>query len=391
MTSPKRKIAIFSALFAPSVGGVEKYTESLTRALALRGNEVTVVTSRIDSSPLREEIGERVRVVRLPSLSLLGGRLPLPRRSGCFATLMEELESWGVDYVIVNTRFYGLSIAGLDFAKRMGVTPVLIEHGSAYITLGNDAIDKILHAYERWMTWRVKRFVPKFYGVSAKSCEWLGHFGVEASGVLSNAIDAQSFRELSSGRDFRHECGVPGDAMLVAFVGRLIPEKGLSLLLEAARLLVGDPSIVFVVAGGGPEREALEQAGLPNVVLVGGLDPRDVSALLSQSDVFLLPSRSEGFATSLLESAAWGVPSLVTDVGGARELEGPDASFLIMDKASPERIADGLRWAKNHRAEAVSAGASALARVEDCYSWEETARLAELACERANGREGKGA
>ena len=220
MTSPKRKIAIFSALFAPSVGGVEKYTESLARALAQRGNEVTVVTSRIGSSSLREEIGEYARVVRLPSWSLLDGRLPLPRRSGCFATLMEELEFWEPDYVIVNTRFYGLSIAGLDFAKRMGVIPVLIEHGSAYITLGNDAVDKILHAYERWMTWRVKRFDPQFYGVSAKSCEWLHHFGIEASGVLSNAIDARAFRELSSGRDFRHEYGVPEDAMLVAFVGR---------------------------------------------------------------------------------------------------------------------------------------------------------------------------
>lgn len=391
MTSPKRKIAIFSALFEPSVGGVEKYTESLARALAQRGNEVTVVTSRIDSSPLREEIGEYARVVRLPSWSLLDGRLPLPRRSGCFATLMEELESWEPDYVIVNTRFYGLSIVGLDFAKRMGVTPVLIEHGSAYITLGNDAVDKILHAYERWMTWRVKRFAPQFYGVSAKSCEWLGHFGIAASGVLSNAIDARSFRELSSGRDFRHEYGVPEDAMLVAFVGRLIPEKGVSALPQTARILRDDPSIVFVVAGEGPERGALERSGLPNIVLVGGLDPRDVSALISQSDVFLLPSRSEGFATSLLESAAWGVPSLVTDVGGARELQGPDAPFLIMDEASPERIVDGLRWVRDHRSEAESAGASALARVEDCYSWEETARLTELACECANGCEGKGA
>lgn len=380
---------IFSALFAPSVGGVEKYTDSLARALVQRGNEVVIATSRIDASPAQEEIGERVRVVRLPSWSLLGGRLPLPRRNAEFDVLLDELSSWEPDSVIVNTRFYGLSLIGLDLAKRVGVIPVLIEHGSAYLTLGNAAIDKILHAYERWMTWRVKRFDPQCYGVSAKSCEWLGHFGIEAAGVLSNAIDARSFRELSSGRDFRHELGVPDDAVLVAFVGRLIPEKGLSLLLEAARLLMGDSSIVFVVAGEGPERGALERSGLPNIVLVGGLDPRDVSALLSQSDAFLLPSRSEGFATSLLESAAWGVPSLVTDVGGARELQGPDASSLIMDEASPERIADGLRWVRNHRSEAVSAGASALARVEGCYSWGETARLAELACEHANDREGK--
>lgn len=387
MTPAKRKTLIFSALFAPSVGGVEKYADSLARALAQRGHEVVIATSQIDASPMHEELEEHVRVVRLPSWSLLGGRLPLPKQNGCFDELLDGLACWEPDYVIVNTRFYELSLVGLAFAKRVGVVPVLIEHGSAYITLGNAAADKILHVYERWMTWRVKRFDPRFYGVSAKSSEWLGHFGIEVSGVLSNAIDAQSFRELSSGRDFRHEYGVPDDAMLVAFVGRLIPEKGVLSLLDAARKLAEDSSIVFVVAGEGPEREALDRADLPNVIPVGGLKPHDVSALLSQSDVFLLPSRSEGFATSLLESAAWGVPSLVTDVGGARELQGPDASFLIMDEVSPECIADGLWWVSDYRDEAAAAGSSALARVEGRYSWEETARLAELACGQANGRE----
>lgn len=382
-----KKIAIFSALYAPSVGGVEKYTENLARSLARRGCAVTVVTSRIDESPSREAVADGVEVLRLPALSLLGGRLPLSRKNGEHAGLLQELQEWAPDYVIVNTRFYAHSLVGLDFARRLGVRPVLIEHGSAYLTLGNPLADAVLRGYEHAMTRRVRRYGPACYGVSQKASEWLGHFGLPSEGVLSNAIDAAAFRRRSSGRAFREELGIDDEAMVVAFVGRLMPEKGVGALLEAARRVADDRSIVFIVAGDGPEAEAVERVGLPNLFMTGTLDTGDVSAFLSCSDVFLLPSRSEGFATSLLESASWGLPALATEVGGAREVLGEGAERLLLEDATADSIVAALRWAKGHREELGALGASSRERVESNYTWKETARLAEAACARANSLE----
>ncbi len=387
MTTSGKKIAIFSALYAPSVGGVEKYTENLARSLAQRGCAVTVVTSRIDESPSRETVIGGVEVLRLPALSLLGGRLPLSQKNGEHAGLLRELQEWAPDYVIVNTRFYAHSIVGLDFARRLGVRPVLIEHGSAYLTLGNPLADAVLRGYEHAMTRRVRRYGPACYGVSQRASEWLGHFGLPSEGVLSNAIDAAAFRRRSSGRKFRKELGIDDEAMVVAFVGRLMPEKGVGALLVAARRVADDRSIVFIVAGDGPEAEAVERVGLPNLFMTGTLDAGDVSALLSCSDVFLLPSRSEGFATSLLESASWGLPALATEVGGAREVLGEGAERLLLEDATADSIVAALRWAKGHREELGALGASSRERVESNYTWEETARLAEAACARANGLE----
>lgn len=387
MTTSGKKIAIFSALYAPSVGGVEKYTENLACSLAQRGCAVTVVTSRIDESPSREIVADGVEVLRLPARSLLGGRLPLSRKNEEHARLLRELQEWSPDCVIVNTRFYAHSIVGLDFARGLGVRPVLIEHGSAYLTLGNPLADAVLRGYEHTMTRRVRSYDPACYGVSRKASEWLGHFGLPSEGVLSNAIDAEAFRHRSSGRNFREELGIGGDVMVVAFVGRLIPEKGIGALIEAARRVADDRSLVFIVAGDGPEAEAVQGAGLPNLFMTGALDAGDVSALLSCSNVFLLPSRSEGFATSLLESASWGLPTLATEVGGAREVLGDGAERLLLEDATADSIVVALRWAKSHREELRALGASSRERVESSYTWEETARLAEAACAWANSLE----
>ena len=233
----------------------------------------------------------------------------------------------------------------------------------------------------------MRRCGPACYGVSQKASEWLGHFGLPSEGVLSNAIDAEAFRRRSSGRAFREELGIDDEAMVVAFVGRLMPEKGVGALLEAARRVADDRSIVFIVAGDGPEAEAVERVGLPNLFMTGTLDTGDVSALLSCSDVFLLPSRSEGFATSLLESASWGLPALATEVGGAREVLGEGAERLLLEDATADSIVAALRWAKGHREELGALGASSRERVESNYTWKETARLAEAACARANSLE----
>lgn len=114
-----------------------------------------------------------------------------------------------------------------------------------------------------------------------------------------------------------------GAAWVVGSVGRLVRQKGYDLLLEAMpRLLADRPGLRLVIAGEGPERRALEDRagalGIRHAVrLVGHLpDPR---ALYAAMDVFLLPSRHEGYGVVFLEAMAMGVPVLGTRVVGSDE------------------------------------------------------------------------
>ena len=312
--------ALFSARYRPLAGGVETFTQHLAHELVLQGEAVTVVTSDLGRAPQTETQPDGVRVVRLPSLGLMGGRLPVALRGKPMAGLLDQLLDAGIDRVLVNTRFYEHSIVGLEFAREAGAKAVVLDHGSDWLTLGNPLADVAIRAHERAYTRRCRGFSPRFAGISGRSCAWLGRLGVATDLVIPNAIDAPAFRASASARDFRRELGVSESQTLVAFCGRLAPEKG---ALELARAVAwAGNDTVLALAGSGTQERQIRALGAGNVHLLGSLSHGDVSALLRDADALCLPSRSEGFSTALLEAAAWGTPCVTTNVGGAVEVLG---------------------------------------------------------------------
>jgi glycosyltransferase involved in cell wall biosynthesis len=377
-----RTYAIFSAQYLPHVGGVETFTANLAHQLVLGGDRVCVVTSARDGAPEVETQEDGVRIVRLPSVQLMGGRLPLSRHGSRESSLLSAVSSLGVDRVLVNTRFYGTSVTGLRFAREHDIPAVLLDHGSAWLTFGRSgALDAAAHAWERRMTARDVSLGATFAGISEKSAAWLSTFGITTSLVIPNAIDAVAFRGESSGRDFRFELGVPNDKTLIAFVGRLAPEKGPERLLAAVRQL--GEGYAAVLAGEGALRSQLEKDLPANAYLVGNLSHPDLSALLSQANVFCLPTRSEGFCTSLLEAGAWGVPCVVPDVGGAREVlcQGADTFGCITKDRESATMADGIR--RVSESWTLERSLKLRAHVEQDLSWAQTVQALERAFDQA--------
>lgn len=377
--------AIFSAQYPPHMGGIETFTQSISRTLADLGNKVLVVTNDTEGLGAGITYEEGVEVVRLPCFPLISGRFPLAKHSSSYRVLLKDLNERHLDGVLINARFYFHSLLGMRIARRHGLRPVVLDHGSAGLSFSNPILDPIVRLYERSLTAIGKaKYDPAYYGISKKSSEWLKTFGIESRGEITNSIDAAQFRALSSGRDFRDELDL-GNVFLVAFVGRLIPEKGVSALIEASKSdELKQRNVVFLLAGDGPLAGAVDAAQGESLRWLGRLDRPDISALLQQADVLCLPTRSEGFSTTLLEASACGCPSIVTDVGGARELipsgefgliiESRDSSALIK---SVEQIADNLELRKTQ-------STNCRLLCENGYSWRESAKLAVESLERAS-------
>lgn len=361
------RIGIFSALYLPHVGGVENYTRHLAAALVALGHEPVVVTLH-DGREVSRERDEAAgfAVLRIPAAGLLGGRYPV-----CGPRAFERaLAGERFDHVVVNTRFYPHSILAARLARRRGMRPVVVEHGSAHLTLTGGVADRGVELVEHAMTALIRRCPARYYGVSRRASEWLGHFGIRAAGELHNSIDAARFRGQRSGRDFRRELRLGAEEPLVAFVGRLAHEKGALKLARAAAEL---PRVRFAFAGEGAQRPAIEQLALPNVSLLGPLAPADVAELLCEAQLMCLPSRSEGFATSLLEAAACGAVPLVTDVGGAEELLGEGEFGFLLESTEPQAIAAALEDALAHPDELSRKSAALRRRVGERFSWQRTA------------------
>ena len=181
---------------------------------------------------------------------------------------------------------------------------------------------------------------------------------------------------MSSGRDFRHELKLGETQFIVTYVGRFIPEKGIKSIIDASksqRLI--NLGVHFVLAGDGPMSSAVELAQGESLHWVGRLSADDVSALLQQSNLLCLPTRSEGFSTILLEAAACGCPAVVTDVGGARELIPSSEYGTIIQSMSMESVERAINQVVTNRSLLKAQSKAVRMLVESKHSWRDSAEL----------------
>jgi glycosyltransferase involved in cell wall biosynthesis len=136
----------------------------------------------------------------------------------------------------------------------------------------------------------------------------------------------------------RHEPAADGAPFTVVYVGRLVPEKGVNLLIDAVGALDGSCRLVLI--GGGPSRASLEaracERGLEGCVqFAGALSPMELAEHLRRSDVLVLPSLStpvwkEQFGRALVEAMACGLPVVGSDSGAIPEVVG-DAGLIFRE------------------------------------------------------------
>ncbi|WP_329781949.1 glycosyltransferase family 4 protein [Parolsenella catena] len=377
---------LFSAQYPPHMGGIENFTFNLAHALVKREHSVVVVTNDTNAvgTGLVDDGG--VTILRLPCWPFISGRFPLAIHNAEYRKWLEWLESQSIDGVLINARFYFHSLLGMSFAKRKGIRPIVLEHGSDFLSFSSPILDPIVRLYERVITSRGRRYNAAYYGVSQKSSAWLRTFGICSDGIISNSIDAAAYRLLSSGRDFRSELGL-AKHFIVSFVGRLIPEKGIELIIEASKSnILKNASVTFVMAGDGPLAEKVAKAQSESLRWLGRLSVADVSALLQESQLLCLPSRSEGFSTILLESAACGCPAVVTDVGGARELIPDERYGTIIESMSASEIENAIFELTKNGDRLRDQAAMCQSLVESEFNWDKTAESIEQAFRRASSK-----
>ncbi len=374
-SAERPRVCIVSAQYLPHVGGVENYVASFSSALMEKGLAVTVVTSAAKGLPEYEEHGA-LEIFRLPTLQLMGGRFPVTYPSPRRRRLLKRLSQRGFAAMLVNVRFYFLSLLAVKLAKKMKTPCWLLDHGSGHLTMSGSLATKLGERFEHWITRREKRYKPRFAAVSESSREWLRHFGIETGIIFPNAVDPDALREAADNarRDFRSEYAVPDGDTVVSFVGRLTKEKGAAELCEAFRIVREKRSDVHLfLAGDGYLRPQIER-DCPPAVCLGVLPHGEVAALNAQSDIFCLPSVSEGFSTSVLEAAVCGCYVIATAVGGAVDIIAPSGAGTILENMEPQTIADAILSAMSEPARTKESAARCRREAEK-FTWERTADL----------------
>lgn len=139
-----------------------------------------------------------------------------------------------------------------------------------------------------------------------------------------------------------------GDRPTILYIGRLVPEKGQAVLLEAAALLAGRGHLVdLTLAGEGDLRPALErraeQLGIAaQVSFLGAVGQDRLRELYETASIFCLPSFAEGVPVVLMEAMAMGLPVVSTRITGIPELIEDGVGGLLVAPGRPDELADRL-------------------------------------------------
>lgn len=138
--------------------------------------------------------------------------------------------------------------------------------------------------------------------------------------IWSRGVDSRLFHPAKRDMDWRRAHGLKDTDVVIAFVGRLVLEKGLAVFAETADLLCGRyPDCRILVVGDGPERAWL-QSRLPHAVFTGFLSGEDLARAYASSDLFLNPSITETFGNVTLEAMACGLPAVCVAATGSKSL-----------------------------------------------------------------------
>jgi glycosyltransferase involved in cell wall biosynthesis len=193
---------------------------------------------------------------------------------------------------------------------------------------------------------------------------------------IYNGIPLEKFVKFKPDADTRAKIGIPRYSVLIGTIARLIPQKGVSVLIKAAvNLRQKFPDVYFTVIGDGPFRDSLELeaagAGLKKYMIFTGFR-NDVPEILSAFDIFVLPTLEEGFSIVTLEAMAMKKPVIASEVGGLPEIITSDTGITVSPNR-PEQLEHALADLICNPAKRVLMGNCALERVKQMFTIEQMA------------------
>ncbi|WP_309601314.1 glycosyltransferase family 1 protein [Sphingomonas sp.] len=161
--------------------------------------------------------------------------------------------------------------------------------------------------------------------------------------IWSRGVDRAQFNPDRRSLEWRRSQGIGDDEMLVAFLGRIVMEKGLDVFVEAIDAAVkrGVAHRVLVI-GEGPARGWFEQNLPADAVFVGQQTGGDLAVALASADVFLNPSITEAFGNVTQEAMACGLPVVAASATGATSLVRDGVTGILVDPLEPDQYGEAL-------------------------------------------------
>jgi Glycosyltransferase len=323
------------------VNGVATTIRKMTAVAKMAGAELTVVTSRselhVTDIPIKnfKPIGE----FELPEYELQKLSFPPVLR------MLDYIQREGFTEIIISTPG-PIGLTALLAAKMLNLQTSGIYHTDfpQYIRILTD--DSFLESVAwHYMHWFYGQLDTVFVNSEEYRRSWISRgFAPEKLKILPRGLDTTLFTPERRNPAFWKKFGESNGAIRLLYVGRISKEKDLDVLAQAYRQLreEGLPIQLYLV-GDGPYLQALNSTLLPDAVFTGYLRGNDLATAYASADLFVFPSTTDTFGNVVIEAQASGIPVIVSDTGGPKELVDPNVNGIVTKSHSVEDLARAIR------------------------------------------------
>ena len=318
------RVAVFSGNYNYVMDGAARAQNMLVAHLLERGHEVLVVAP----TTRKPAFAHAGTLVSVPSVALPGKRDEYRLGLGLTRRLRARLDAFAPDIVHIATPDY-TAVTALRYAEKRGIPAVASFH-TRFDTYpryyGLPWLEKYLTRYMRWLYARCVHVYPP----TQSMLEELSAAGIGRELRLwGRGVDHALFSPERRDMAWRRSLGLADEDVVVAFVGRLVLEKGIDVFADAVRRAAAeDPRIRALVVGDGPERGRFE-ARLPGGLFVGHQSGEALARAYASADIFFNPSVTETAGNVTLEAMASGLACVAAEVSGSRSFVHPgETGFL---------------------------------------------------------------
>jgi len=260
---------------------------------------------------------------------------------------LELIDRYQPDEIIISTPG-PVGLMGLLVAKYLNVKCSGIYHTDftmqANEIVNNESISQIIEQAMRWFYSAMDEvYVPTNEYIALLEQRGIEHHKMR---LFKRGIDTKLFAPDPAARAaMMKRYNIPEGTFLL-FAGRISQDKNLDFLLEIQnRLLIRHPDTQLIIAGDGPYmRTFREKASIVNNVhILGEIKYHDLPVLYAGSDLFVFPSNTDTFGMVVLEAQACGLPAIVSNQGGPKEVIRDHATGLIIPTNQPDLWVQTIR------------------------------------------------
>ncbi|MCX7930028.1 MAG: glycosyltransferase family 1 protein [Chlorobi bacterium] len=279
-----------------------------------------------------------------PMIEMSAIRLPLYRDyklyTGTATAFEQTLDQYGIEPDVIHIHTpCPLGRAALRYVERRGIPAIATYHTHFPSYMRHHRIGVVRPFLERALAEFYRR-CDRVLVPSRMLCDWLSNLGVGSARYLPHGTDIAMFNPQRASLQWRQRLGISPERTVLLYVGRLVWEKNLRVLVDVWGRL-DRRRYAMVVVGTGPIQSRLRRL-MPDALFLGYRSGIELATAYASSDVFVFPSDTETFGNVTLEALASGLPCVVADAPGSAELVRHGATGFRIEARDSIAFADAI-------------------------------------------------